>query len=58
LISKRRMKKYGQMALWVFLILAFLVSLIIVFPELNIESSNKKANQEKFRKTQERYNNQ
>ena len=52
------MKKYGQMALWVFLILAFLVSLIIVFPDLNIESSNKKANQEKFRKTQERYNNQ
>lgn len=58
MFSKRRMKKYGQLALWALLILAFLTSLIIVFPELNIESSNKKANQEKFRKTQERYNNQ
>ena len=58
LISKRRMKKYGQMALWIFLILAFLASLIIVFPELDIESSNKKANQEKFRKTHDQFNNQ
>lgn len=52
------MKKYGQMALWIFLILAFLASLIIVFPELDIESSNKKANQEKFRKTHDQFNNQ
>ena len=58
LISKRRMKKYGQMAMWIFLILAFLASLIIVFPELDIESSNKKANQETFRKTNDQFNNQ
>jgi hypothetical protein len=57
LVSKRRMKKYGQTALWVLLILAFIASLIIVFPELNIESTNKKANQEKFQKSQQRFNN-
>lgn len=58
LFSSRRMKKVGQVAFWVLLILAFLTSLIIVFPELNIESSNKKANQDKFRNTQEYYRNQ
>ncbi len=33
------------------LIVAFLVSLILVFPELNMVSNNKKTNQDKYNPT-------
>ncbi|MBP6333910.1 MAG: hypothetical protein KA444_00455 [Bacteroidia bacterium] len=45
--SASRLKKYASNAVWVLLIVAFLVSLVLVFPELNIVSDNKKVNQEK-----------
>ncbi|MCC7233419.1 MAG: hypothetical protein IT242_10775 [Bacteroidia bacterium] len=45
--SRRRVKKYGRYALWILLIAAFLFSLVIVIPELNIVSDSKKSNQEK-----------
>lgn len=45
--SKSRLKKQGIKALWVLLVLAFLASLIIVLPELDLNSGNKKINQEK-----------
>ena len=48
--SKRRMKKWGRLALWIFLIAAFIVSLVIVVPELNITSVNKQENIEKSKK--------
>lgn len=48
--SKRRMKKISRLALWVLLIVAFVVSLVIVVPELNITSVNKQDNIEKTRK--------
>ncbi len=47
--STARLKKMASNAVWILLILAFLVSLILVFPELNIVSDNKKVNQEKNR---------
>ncbi|REJ81359.1 MAG: hypothetical protein DWQ44_09920 [Bacteroidetes bacterium] len=48
--SKRKVKKVLNTALWIVLIVAFLTSLIIVFPELDITSDNKKNNQEKLMK--------
>lgn len=51
--SRHRMKKMGSKMLWVLLILAFLVSLVIVFPELKIESSNKEQNINKLKKQQQ-----
>ncbi|HRH66245.1 MAG TPA: hypothetical protein PLU53_08110 [Bacteroidia bacterium] len=44
------MKKISRLALWVLLIVAFVVSLVIVVPELNITSVNKQDNIEKTRK--------
>jgi preprotein translocase subunit SecG len=45
--SSSRLKKLGAKLMWVLVILGFLISLILVFPELNIVSDNKKTNQEK-----------
>ena len=43
LLSKRRIKKYIEYAVWIFLLLAFIASLIIIIPELNISSEKYKA---------------
>lgn len=32
--SKRKAKKYWRQALWIFLLLAFVASLLLIFPEL------------------------
>jgi hypothetical protein len=45
--SRSRLKKIGGQIIWVLLIISFLVSLILVFPELNVVSDNKEMNQEK-----------
>lgn len=45
--SKSNLKKIGGKVVWILLIAAFLASLILVFPELNIVSDNKKINQDK-----------
>lgn len=47
-LSSRNLKKLGGKIVWVLLIVAFLVSLILVFPELNMVSTNKKTNQDKY----------
>ncbi len=47
-LSTRNLKKLGSKIVWVMLIVAFLVSLILVFPELNMVSNNKKTNQDKY----------
>ncbi|HNP49811.1 MAG TPA: hypothetical protein PKK99_09635 [Bacteroidia bacterium] len=49
-LSKRRFKKFSRVALWVLLIAAFIASLVIVVPELNITSVNKQDNIEKTRR--------
>ncbi|TAH43224.1 MAG: hypothetical protein EYC69_02835 [Bacteroidetes bacterium] len=46
--SSRNLKTLGTKIVWGLLILAFLVSLILVFPELNMVSTNKKNNQDKY----------
>ena len=46
--STSSLKKVAGRVVWVILILAFVVSLILVFPELNVVSVNKKANQENY----------
>ena len=40
--SKSNIKKFINSALWVILIASFLISLILVFPELNLVSDKKK----------------
>ncbi len=50
-LSTRNLKKLGSKIVWVMLIVAFLVSLILVFPELNMVSNNKKTNQDKYNPT-------
>lgn len=45
--SKTELKKFGTKLIWILVVLAFLVSLVLVFPELNIVSDNKKTNQQK-----------
>ncbi len=40
--SKSNIKKFANSALWVILIASFLISLILVFPELNLVSDKKK----------------
>ncbi|HNQ61822.1 MAG TPA: hypothetical protein PKJ62_05490 [Bacteroidia bacterium] len=45
--SISNIKKLGRKLVWILLILGFIVSLVLVFPELNIVSDNKKINQDK-----------
>ncbi len=40
--SRSNIKRFINSALWVILIAAFLISLILVFPELNLVSDKKK----------------
>mgnify|MGYP001363741178 CR=1 FL=1 len=47
LLSVSSLKKIGGKLVWFLLILGFIVSLVLVFPELNIVSDNKKINQDK-----------
>ena len=42
--SRSNIKRFINSALWVILIAAFLISLILVFPELNLVSDKKKIN--------------
>jgi hypothetical protein len=39
--SKRKVKKYSRMALWALLIIAFLVSLVIIVPEMSVQNNPK-----------------
>jgi hypothetical protein len=39
--SKRKAKKYTRVALWALLIIAFLVSLVIIVPEMSIQNDPK-----------------
>jgi hypothetical protein len=41
-ISKRKTKKYSRMALWALLIIAFIISLAIILPEMSIQNPNQK----------------
>ena len=41
--SVRKMKKWGQAALWILLLLIFIVSLVMIIPELNINTDPRKA---------------
>ena len=42
--SKRKAKKYTRMALWALLIIAFLISLVIIVPEMSVQNNpNSKA---------------
>ena len=47
---KSKLEALGRKALWIVLIVGFLVSLILVLPELRIESTNKKGNIEKTKR--------
>ncbi len=38
-LSKRKVKKYTRIALWTLLILAFIVSLAIILPEMAIQNN-------------------
>lgn len=42
LFSRANIKRFINSALWVILIASFLISLILVFPELNLVSDKKK----------------
>jgi hypothetical protein len=37
--SKRKVKKYSRIALWALLIIAFLVSLVIIVPEMSVQNN-------------------
>ena len=39
--SKRKAKKYSRMALWALLIIAFLISLVIIVPEMSVQNDPK-----------------
>ena len=39
LFSKRKTKKYTRIALWTLLIIAFLISLVIIVPEMAIQNN-------------------
>jgi hypothetical protein len=41
LFSKRKAKKYSRIALWALLIIAFLVSLVIIVPEMSVQNDPK-----------------
>jgi hypothetical protein len=47
--SRASVKRLINTALWVILITAFLISVIIIIPELNIVSTKKKSNTDKSR---------
>ena len=40
--SKRKVKKYSRIALWALLILAFLISLVVIVPEMSVQNPNQK----------------
>ena len=44
IFKRKSVKNFINSALWVILISAFLISLIIIFPELNLVSDKKKIN--------------
>ena len=43
--SKRKVKKYTRFALWALLIIAFLVSLVVLVPEMSIQNDPNQKNQ-------------
>ncbi len=45
--SVHSLKKLGTKLIWIVVVLGFLVSLVLVFPELNFVSDNKQINKEK-----------
>jgi len=49
LFSVRRLKKMGQTALWILLLLMFIASLIMIIPELNLNTDPKKSNYQRNR---------
>lgn len=38
-LSQRRVKKYTRFALWALLIIAFLISLVIIVPEMSVQNN-------------------
>lgn len=45
--SKRKVKKYTRFALWALLIIAFLVSLVIILPEMSEQNNPRNNTQQK-----------
>jgi len=51
IFSKRKARKYSRMALWALLIIAFLISLVIIVPEMSVQNDpNNKQNYSKTRR--------
>ena len=48
--SKRKVKKYTRFTLWALLILAFLVSLVIILPEMAVQNNPRKDFQKNMRR--------
>ena len=49
LFSKRKLKIYVEYVLWIVILAAFVYSLIVVIPELGLNSGKKNPNREKSR---------
>jgi hypothetical protein len=48
--SRRKAKKYTRFALWALLIIAFLVSLVIIVPEMSVQNNPRNQNFSKQRR--------
>jgi len=48
--SKRKVKKYTRFALWTLLIIAFLISLVIILPEMAIQNNPRNSGPKQMRR--------